>query len=517
MPFASTTLGAEQPLITSELLGYGRDPLAPIKDAVTADGDVVVPIDAEAFGFWLKAAFGEPTTTGSRPRTHEFRSGGWTLPSLSIETAMPEVPRFAMYSGCVLDQLSWQLQRSGLLTATARLVAQGETVATTTAAGTPAELALKRFGHFNGSITRNGSALGNVVSAEITYANNLDRIETIRSDGRIDGADPSIAALTGRVEVRFADQVLVNQAIAGDPCELEFAYALPSGESLTFTVHAVYLPRPRIEISGRRACRRPSTGRRRGTPRSGACAVACTPPPSSTTSRSIDPMLRLDLTSEPRWLDLGHGVRLRRRPLTTALMVASRSDPAVEALPESASDEERALVFAKAIARRAVAEWEGVGDADGNPVPVTPVGIDALLEVWPIFEAFQAVYVSKGLLLDAQKNASAPSPTGTSAGRPLLRGLRPSVPGLPGAAEPPETFEGWQVWDLALRLGGQLRVIPGAVIGWDMGAALSLATALGIDPMAAAELLPEIEAVMVRRLNEAIGDSQFRPEHTLPR
>ena len=51
---------------------------------------------------------------------------------------MPEVPRFAMYSGCVLDQLSWQMQRSGLLTATARLVAQGETVATTTAAGTPA-------------------------------------------------------------------------------------------------------------------------------------------------------------------------------------------------------------------------------------------------------------------------------------------------------------------------------------------------------------------------------------------
>jgi tail tube protein len=89
-----------------------------------------------------------------------------------------------------------------------------------------------------------------MVSAEITYANNLDRIETIRSDGRIDGADPSIAALTGRVEVRFADQVLVNQAIAGDPCELEFAYALPSGESFTFTAHAVYLPPPPIEIAG---------------------------------------------------------------------------------------------------------------------------------------------------------------------------------------------------------------------------------------------------------------------------
>ncbi|WP_424931893.1 phage tail tube protein [Amaricoccus macauensis] len=250
MPFASTTLGAEQPLLNSELLGYGRDPLAPIKDAVTADGDVVVPLDAEAFGFWLKAAFGQPVTTGTGPWTHAFQSGSWTLPSLSIETGMPEVPRYAMYSGCVLDQLTWQMQRSGLLTATARLVAQGETVGTATLAGTPADLELKRFGHFNGAISRNGTPLGNVVSAVITYANNLDRIETIRSDGRIDGADPSIAALTGSIEVRFADDTLVSQAINGEACEMEFAYVLPSGESFTFTVHAVYLPRPRVEISG---------------------------------------------------------------------------------------------------------------------------------------------------------------------------------------------------------------------------------------------------------------------------
>ncbi|MFZ1726670.1 MAG: hypothetical protein WBO29_05530 [Albidovulum sp.] len=51
-------------------------------------------------------------------------------------------------------------------------------------------------------------------------------------------------------------------------------------------------------------------------------------------------------------------------------------------------------------------------------------------------------------------------------------------------------------------------MVPGAVLGWDMGAALSLAAALGIDALIASELLPEIEAVMVRCLNEQIAASE---------
>ena len=42
MPFASASLGAEQPLLASELFGYGRDLLAPLKDAATADDNVTV-------------------------------------------------------------------------------------------------------------------------------------------------------------------------------------------------------------------------------------------------------------------------------------------------------------------------------------------------------------------------------------------------------------------------------------------------------------------------------------------
>ena len=122
-------------------------------------------------------------------------------------------------------------------------------------------------------------------------------------------------------------------------------------------------------------------------------------------------------------------MRLLLLPLTTALMVATRSDTAVQDLDADASNDTRAAVFAAALARRAVIAWEGVGDADGTVIAVSPEGIDALLTLWPIFEAFNLHYVSRGMLLDAEKNGSAPSPTGTSVGataiaRPVKRSAR---------------------------------------------------------------------------------------------
>ena len=127
-------------------------------------------------------------------------------------------------------------------------------------------------------------------------------------------------------------------------------------------------------------------------------------------------MIRLDLSAGPQWLDLGSGLRLAVLPVTTAVMVAARNDPAVEALSDAASKEELALAMARAVARRVVTGWEGVGDADGNPVPVSPEGIDALLDIWPVFEAFQTRCLAPHLMLDAEKNASSPLPTGISAG-----------------------------------------------------------------------------------------------------
>jgi hypothetical protein len=142
-------------------------------------------------------------------------------------------------------------------------------------------------------------------------------------------------------------------------------------------------------------------------------------------------LIRIDLHAEPRWLDLAGGVRIRGAPLTTAIMAAARADPAVEALGEAPPQDALAIALSKAIAVNVIVGWDGVGDADGNPVEPGPETIGALLDLWPMFEAFQLEYVAKGLLLEQEKNASAPSPSGTSAG---ATDTAPPVPdAAPGA------------------------------------------------------------------------------------
>jgi hypothetical protein len=251
LPFVSSSLGDEQNLIESDLLGLGREPLPPSRDVVNNEGDVVVPVDLRNFGYWLKLLFGAPTTTGIAPDyVHTFISGAPALPSMAIEIGLPEVPSYGMNVGARANTMRIQMQRSVLLNATMSLIAQGETKDTSTSAGTPVEAVIERFSQFLGEIKRDGMTLGHVVSAELSYSNNLDKVEVIRPDGRIEDADPAMVAATGNIVVRFADTTLLDQAVSGAACELSFGWQIDAEKLLTFTLHEVYLPRPKLPISG---------------------------------------------------------------------------------------------------------------------------------------------------------------------------------------------------------------------------------------------------------------------------
>lgn len=188
--------------------------------------------------------------SASGPYNHVFLSGALALPSAAIEVGMPDVPSYGMNFGAMANTLSVQLQRSGLLNATIGIIAQGETRSGSSGAGSPIESVIERFTQFTGQIRRNGVPLGNVVSGRFNYSNGLDKVEVIRPDGRIAGADPAMLAVNGEIAVRFADTALLDLAVAGTAIELIFEWQIAAGKLLRHTVHNVFLPKPKLPITG---------------------------------------------------------------------------------------------------------------------------------------------------------------------------------------------------------------------------------------------------------------------------
>lgn len=186
--------------------------------------------------------------------THTFVSGSNALPSFAAEIGHVNVPAYFVHTGCMLNSMALDFQRSGGANATLNILAQGETRYTSSQGGTPTSRIYRPFSQFNGSIKRNNVALGNVTGAQFTYSNNMQGVPTIRNDGLIDGVDPTTVNITGNIDVRFADTTLVDDAINNNAIELALAYAQAGLDannfSLTCTFHEVYLPRPRIPISG---------------------------------------------------------------------------------------------------------------------------------------------------------------------------------------------------------------------------------------------------------------------------
>ena len=143
-------------------------------------------------------------------------------------------------------------------------------------------------------------------------------------------------------------------------------------------------------------------------------------------------MQRLNLTHDLEWIDLPRDVRVQVQPVTTALIYAARRDPAISALPADADQELVALVMGQSIARLAIVAWEGIGDADGNPIDPSPEAVTELMNIWPICRAFNKQVVEPAFDQESEKKGSAPSPSGSSAAaRDTAKDAGTSAPNAP--------------------------------------------------------------------------------------
>ncbi|WP_230770696.1 phage tail tube protein [Sphingomonas sp. Leaf4] len=253
VPFVSHQLGATRGWIESDLLGQGRAPFDPTQDVTVNDGNLVVPVDTRAIGVWLRALFGAPVTTGpvSGLYTHVFTSGAAALPSLAAEVALPEIPRYSTNYGLRANSVQIAMSRTGLLNATLAMIGKGETSPlTASSAGAPtAYAAIDRFAQAVGYVGAASDTYNGVASAQFTYSNALDKVETIQPDGEIEDVDPGMPSFTGSLTLRGLDTPMEASGRDGTPRPLVFGWARGTS-SLRFSAPRVFFPRVKTPIEG---------------------------------------------------------------------------------------------------------------------------------------------------------------------------------------------------------------------------------------------------------------------------
>lgn len=130
-------------------------------------------------------------------------------------------------------------------------------------------------------------------------------------------------------------------------------------------------------------------------------------------------MLKL-AKSEPAWLEIrpargdDPAVRVEFAPIGIKAIRAARRAVA-EALQIDPEDvEEAGDALSRELIRRGIRAWEGIGDAEGKVVAVTPENVELFLADPAAFEVADRVYVLPWVKRESEGNASAGSPNGTS-------------------------------------------------------------------------------------------------------
>jgi len=253
MPITSAKIAAKQTLIEDKTIRGIRDVAPPGLGNIDVQGPVVVPIDEINIGYWLKALFGQPVTTGaSAPYTQVFKPG-FTQPSLCLEQQFPDLGQYFLYNGCKVSKFTAAFEVNNQdLQATVDIMGAKETPETVSFLAAPVANPMTKFGAFMATIMDGGQLLADVTKVDLTIDTGLDgSIYTLGGGGFRGSLPEGMLAITGTVTAIFDSMGLLNKAIAGttSSIELTLSNAL-TGHSLDILLPEVIYERSSPGIDG---------------------------------------------------------------------------------------------------------------------------------------------------------------------------------------------------------------------------------------------------------------------------
>ena len=253
LPFNSNSLASSQNTTDPGTITGRRDAVEPILGNVDCTGDLVTPVDTDAFGYILAAAFGVPTTTaGTKSGTykHVFKPDE-TQPSFAIEKVFSN-GLFSLIKGVKVNQMEMTFGGDGELTATVGLLGCNETLGKTAAAEAAniTTVGLNRLNNFQASLKIDGEEVAIATELSLTIAFGLDDSGyAIGSNGYRTRINEGLISPSGKLTAFFDDETFVNKAINSTITSLQVTLT-KGDDSLIIDIPEVLFARKTPGIEG---------------------------------------------------------------------------------------------------------------------------------------------------------------------------------------------------------------------------------------------------------------------------
>lgn len=224
LPFNENSVEQKQTLIDAATITGTRNDVQPAMGRKDVSGALVVPMDYDAFGFWLKAILGEPQTSGDGAKTHVFTVGD-DQPSFTIEKAMPDVKKYFQYLGCKVNTLGIEFGQDSEMTANVEVLGAERIISDNAYNESAPAIPLNRINQFHADIKINGKQSRIVREGSIELAAGLDGDQYVVGGGGVRGDIPEgLFKASGNISALFNDLEMMKWADEGTAVSMEIIF-----------------------------------------------------------------------------------------------------------------------------------------------------------------------------------------------------------------------------------------------------------------------------------------------------
>jgi hypothetical protein len=194
-----------------------RNAPKPYNGNMTVTGSAEVPVDYQAFAYWLKAMFGAPATTGSGPYVHTYKVAD-AMPSFLTELKYADnsaVLQYAKRNGCKIGSWGMTVNSDGSeLVSTFDIIGATETFSATAYDATPTTFTDDAFQNVHVTLEEGGSST-TVSSLDFKIDFGLTGDKFVVGDGSnsIVSLPEGMVQVSGNLSAIFEDMALLNKAI----------------------------------------------------------------------------------------------------------------------------------------------------------------------------------------------------------------------------------------------------------------------------------------------------------------